>query len=211
MGQGILIALEGVDGAGKSTMAGGLAAILARFGRRVLLTREPTFGVHGRRLREYLAGSERHLSPAEELALFQADRREHVEEAIRPALARGWVIITDRYYYSSAAYQGALGLDPREILRESETFAPRPDLVVIFTLPLTLALSRCLTDRSSEVQVTEVPPYLEQVAAIYDTFQGPHLKRLDAAPPASQVLGRLFNLALDVLGGRDEYSSPPPN
>jgi dTMP kinase len=199
MGRGVLIALEGVDGAGKTTQALSLAATLARFGRRVLFTREPTAGPAGSRLRDYLAGKERHLSPVEELALFQADRRDHVENTIRPALARGWLVITDRYYYSSAAYQGALGLDPEAILSASEAFAPRPDLVVIFTLPLPLALARRLAARGGESQVSEAPAYLEQVAALYDTFQGPHLKRLNASEAAAQVLGRLLNLALDTL------------
>ena len=199
MGRGFLIALEGVDGAGKTTQARGLAAILARFGRRVLLTQEPTNGPAGRRLRDYLVGEQRHLTPVEELALFQEDRREHVEKTIRPALKQGWVVITDRYYYSSAAYQGALGLDPAKILAESEAFAPRPDLVVILTLPPTLALTRCLEVRGGEAQVSEVPAYLKKVAAIYDKFRGPHLKHLDASAPESEVLGRLLNLTLDAM------------
>ena len=199
MGRGVLIALEGVDGAGKTTQALSLAATLARFGSRVLFTQEPTFGPAGRRLRDYLAGKERHLTAVEELALFQADRREHVENTIRPALKRGWVVVTDRYYYSSAAYQGALGLDPEVILAESEAFAPRPHLVVIFTLPLPLAVARRLMARGGETQVSEVPAYLEKVAALYDRFQGPHLERLDAAAPTAEVLGRLLNLTLDTL------------
>ena len=165
MGRGYLIALEGVDGAGKSTQAMSLAATLTRFGRRVLLTQEPTFGPVGLRLREYLAGGRRYLTPAEELDLFQSDRREHVAKTIRPALERGWTVITDRYYYSSAAYQGALGIDPAEILADSELFAPRPDLVVIFTLPLDQALTRRLEARGEDSQVSEVPAYLEKVAA----------------------------------------------
>lgn len=200
MGRGCLIALEGVDGAGKTTQAMSLAAILARFGRRVLFTREPTFGPAGLRLRAYLSGGQRHLTPVEELALFQSDRREHVEKTIQPALKQGWVVITDRYYYSSAAYQGALGLDPQEIVADSERFAPRPDLVVILTLPLEVAVTRCLEGRGEPPQVSEVPAYLKKVAAIYDTFQGPHLRRLDAAGSASQVLGRLLDWSLEVLG-----------
>jgi dTMP kinase len=199
MGRGCLIALEGVDGAGKTTQAMSLAAILARFGRRVLFTREPTFGPAGLRLREYLSGGQRHLTPVEELALFQSDRREHVEKTIQPALKQGWVVITDRYYYSSAAYQGALGLDPQEIVADSERFAPRPDLVVILTLPLEVAVARCLDGRGEPLQVSEVPAYLKKVAAMYDTLKGPHLKRLDASVPPSQVLGTLLNLSLDVL------------
>jgi dTMP kinase len=207
MGRGVLIALEGVDGAGKTTQAVSLASTLARLGRRVLSTQEPTFGPAGRRLREYLAGKQRHLSAAEELDLFQADRREHVANTIRPALERGWVVITDRYYYSSAAYQGALGLDPKVILADSEAFAPRPDLVVIFTLPLSVALARRLEAQSGEAQVTEVPAYLEKVAALYDRFQGPHLKRLDAAAPTAEVQGRLLNLVLDTLAAAKSVNS----
>jgi dTMP kinase len=199
MRRGVLIALEGIDGTGKTTQAMGLAATLARVGRRVLFTREPTTGPAGLRLREYLAGQRRHLTAPEELALFQADRREHVEQTIQPALRRGWVVVTDRYYYSSAAYQGALGLDPAVILAESEAFAPRPDLVVIFTLPLKLALARRLESRGGDMQVSEDPDYLAKVAALYDTFHGLHLKRLDASDPPTQVLGRLLNLALDAF------------
>lgn len=191
--------MEGVDGAGKSALAAALAATLARFGRPVLLTQEPTYGAGGRRLREYLAGNDRRLSAAQELTLFQADRLEHVEHCLRPALDRGWLVITDRYYYSSAAYQGALGLDPQAIVAQSEVFAPRPDLVVILTLPVPVALDRRLKARGGRVQVSEEPGYLEKVAAIYDTFAGPHLKRLDAAAPASQVLGQLVVLTLAVL------------
>lgn len=199
MGPGVLIALEGVDGVGKTTQAASLAAVLARFGRRVLLTREPTYGPAGRRLREYLAGERRDLTPAQELELFQTDRREHVNRTIDPALERGWLVITDRYYYSSAAYQGALGLDPEAILSESEAFAPRPDLVVIFTLPVALAYRRRLEGRGGAAQVSEAPAYLEKVAAVYDTFRGPHLKRLDASEQPSQVMGRLLNLTMDTL------------
>jgi len=198
MGRGVLIALEGIDGSGKTTQALSLAAALARMGRRVLFTQEPTFGPSGCPLRDYLAGKNRYLTAAEELDLFQADRREHVESTILPALKRGWIVITDRYYYSSAAYQGALGLDAPAILAESEAFAPRPDLVVIFTLPLHEALAR-RREASGGVQVTEAPAYLEKVAALYDTFQGPHIKRLDAAAPLSGVLGRLLNLTMDAL------------
>jgi dTMP kinase len=207
MARGVLIALEGVDGAGKSTLAAALAATLARFGRPVLLTQEPTYGATGRRVRKYLAGTERRLTANQELAMFQADRREHVEHSLRPALDRGWVVITDRYYYSSAAYQGAMGLDPQVIITQSEIFAPRPDLAVILTLPLPMALKRRLEARGGRIQVSEDPVYLEKVAAMYDTFAGPHLKRLDAAASASQILGQLVVLTLTVLPAEERNTS----
>ena len=106
-----------------------LAASLKKDGHQVVLTREPTHGPAGQRLQSYLLGPSRHLSPAEELDLFMADRREHVAQIIKPALERGKVVLTDRYYYSSVAYQGALGLDPNDILAANEAFAPVPDLV----------------------------------------------------------------------------------
>ena len=83
----------------------------------------------GQQIREYFQGPTRHLSPKEELNLFMADRREHVAEVIKPALAEGKIVITDRYYYSSVAYQGALGLDPDRILaaKRGPGGAPGPD------------------------------------------------------------------------------------
>ncbi|MBW1992587.1 MAG: dTMP kinase, partial [Deltaproteobacteria bacterium] len=134
MGRGFFIVLEGVDGAGKSTQARLLAEALKQRHYQVVLTREPWDSPAGKKIREYLNGPCRHLTPQEELALFMADRREHVETVIRPALRQGRVVISDRYYFSSAAYQGALGLDPQWILTEHEAFALPPDLVIFLTL-----------------------------------------------------------------------------
>jgi dTMP kinase len=89
---GVLLALEGVDGSGKTTQARLLAEALRQRGLAVLLTREPTSGPAGEKLRRYLAGPSRHLSPDAELALFLEDRREHVALVIRPALAAGQVM-----------------------------------------------------------------------------------------------------------------------
>ena len=106
---GVLLALEGIDGSGKSTQADLLAGALKRRGAEVVLTREPTSGPAGQRLRDYLSGPARHLSPALELAQFVADRREHVAKVIRPALAAGRVVITDRYYYFLGGLSGCPG------------------------------------------------------------------------------------------------------
>jgi len=196
MGRGFLLALEGVDGSGKSTQARLLAAALLEQGREVVLTQEPTSGPAGQKLRGYLQGTERHLTPREELDLFLADRREHVERIIKPALAAGRMVITDRYYYSSVAYQGALGLDPAWILAANEAFAPRPDLVFLFVLPVFQALARVPGPR----QVSETPSYLESVAAIYDTLKGPHIQRLDAALPPQTLHALLLARTLKALG-----------
>jgi len=196
---GVLLALEGVDGSGKTTQAQFLAEALKRRGFKVVLTREPTAGPAGQRLRRYLAGPDRHLSPAEELALFIADRREHVAQVINPALAAGQVVITDRYYYSSVAYQGALGLEPAHILEVNEGFAPRPRLVFILTLPPAAAVARLAGSPGRRRQVSEGRHYLEQVAAIYASLTGPHIRRVDAAASPESLHAILLALTLKAL------------
>jgi dTMP kinase len=199
--RGFFIVLEGVDGAGKTTQARLLARALEDRGLEVLLTQEPTRGPYGQKLRQYLAGVHRHLSPEEELKLFLADRREHVREVIEPALAAGVIVISDRYYYSTAAYQGALGLDPARILALNEAFAPRPDLVLILTLPLKEALTRLAQSRPGARQVSENPAYLERVAAIYGGLAEPQIRRVDASAPLKTTHAILLRLTLEALKG----------
>ena len=204
MGRGFFIVLEGVDGSGKSTQARLLAEALRKLDYQVVLTQEPSDGPTGRRIREYLRGESRHLSAGEELALFMTDRREHVDAVIRPALEQGLMVISDRYYYSSAAYQGALGIDVGWILAEHEDFAPSPDLVIFLTLAPAKALAR---RRDQARQVSESPEYLEQVAAIYKTFQGPDLHHVDAAGAVAETHAKVLTIILKALQGRDGTGS----
>src|SRR4051812_39913694 len=104
----------------------------------VVLTKEPTDGPWGQKLRRSFV-TER-LAPADELEAFVNDRREHVETLINPALARGAVVIVDRYYYSTVAYQGARGLDPKQVLEMNRAFAPKPEVVFIVDLDPRVAL-----------------------------------------------------------------------
>jgi dTMP kinase len=203
--RGVLLALEGVDGCGKSTQAGLLAAALRERALEVVLTCEPSDGPIGQHIREYFQGPVRELSAKEELNLFMADRREHVEEVIKPALAEGKIVITDRYYYSSVAYQGALGLDPDRILVQNETLAVPPDLTIIFTLPVAQALARLSQNPQRARQVSEDPAYLERVAAIYASLQGPQLRHLDASGPPQDVHLALLNLTLEFLEATGDW------
>jgi dTMP kinase len=197
--RGILLALEGIDGCGKSTQAELLASALRARGLEVVLSCEPTDSPLGQQIREYFQGPERYLSPKEELNLFMADRREHVIEVIDPALAEGKIVITDRYYYSSVAYQGALGLDPDRILAQNEILSVRPDLTVILTLPVAQALTRLSGTPQRVRQVSEDLAYLERVATIYAGLQGPHLHHLDASAPPQAVHAALLSLTLEFL------------
>lgn len=140
MAKGLLIVIEGIDGTGKSTQARRLGEWFASKGREVVLSREPTDGPWGKKLRESAASGR--LSPEDELEYFLKDRRQHVDEKIAPALAAGKVVILDRYYFSTMAYQGARGFDPAEIRRLNEEFAPLPDLLLILDLDVDSAHRR---------------------------------------------------------------------
>lgn len=140
MSQGIFIVIEGIDGTGKSTQSKRLAEWFRSRGREVLLSREPTDGPWGKKLRE--SATTGRLSAEEELECFLNDRREHVEMSIKPALAEGKVVILDRYYFSTMAYQGARGFDPAEIRLRNEAFAPQPDLLLILDLSVESAHGR---------------------------------------------------------------------
>lgn len=140
MSQGIFIVIEGIDGTGKSTQSKRLAEWFRARGREVLLSREPTDGPWGKKLRE--SATTGRLSAEEELECFLNDRREHVEMSIKPALAEGKVVILDRYYFSTMAYQGARGFDPAEIRLRNEAFAPQPDLLLILDLSVESAHGR---------------------------------------------------------------------
>ncbi|WP_035614343.1 dTMP kinase [Haloferula sp. BvORR071] len=137
---GLFIVLEGIDGTGKSTQTQLLAEWFRTQGREVVASREPTDGPWGRQIRATAATGR--LSPDEELELFLKDRRQHVEELISPALAAGKVVILDRYYFSTMAYQGSRGFDPLAIRAKNEAFAPKPDLLMILDLDVDTALSR---------------------------------------------------------------------
>lgn len=136
----LFIVIEGIDGTGKSTQAKRLAEWFRARGRDVVLSREPTDGPWGAKVRESAATGR--LAPEEELEYFLNDRRQHVEELIKPALAAGKVVILDRYYFSTMAYQGARGFDPAAIRERNEAFAPQPDLLLILDLEVDQALTR---------------------------------------------------------------------
>jgi dTMP kinase len=140
MNHGLFIVIEGIDGTGKSTQASRLGEWFRTQGREVVVSREPTAGPWGKKVRESAASGR--LSPEEELEYFLNDRRQHVEELIAPSLAAGKVVILDRYYFSTMAYQGARGFDPSEIRRQNEAFAPVPDRLLILDLDVDSALER---------------------------------------------------------------------
>ena len=144
--QGIFIAFEGGEGTGKSTQSKLLAQWLEKEGETVLLSREPGGTELGKDLRKILLGHETgDISPRAEALLYAADRAHHVYSIIRPALNRGEVVISDRYFDSSAAYQGAgRVLNPTEVARISRwaTESLYPTLTILIDVPAEIGLSR---------------------------------------------------------------------
>jgi dTMP kinase len=194
--RGRLVALEGLDGCGKSTQATRIADALRATGRDVVLTREPTDGATGRRIRAMARSGER-MAPDEELRWFFEDRREHVRDVIEPALAAGRWVLTDRYFLSTVAYQGARGLDWRDILARSEREFPIPDAVLLFELPVEVGLERARARAGPAEPAFERSDALTRAAAIFAAVDRPYLRRIDASGDAAAVTER----ALAALAG----------
>jgi len=172
--RGRFLVLEGIDGCGKTTQLQALAAWLPDSGllpsgARLLCTREPGATPLGRALRQLLlhADAEEAPCPAAELLLYAADRAQHVQTVIRPALAAGDWVLSDRYAGSTAAYQGqGRGLDGGVIaqLEAIATDGLRPDLTLWLDLPLAQSLARRCERAADRIEAAGTA-FLERVAA----------------------------------------------
>jgi dTMP kinase len=144
--RGRFITFEGGEGAGKSTQLKRLAERLRSAGREVVATREPGGSPGGEAIRELvLNGAADRWSPVTETLLMYAARRDHIERVIAPALARGAVVVCDRFADSTRAYQGAAGGTDPALIAARETHVlgdARPDLTLIFDLPPEAGLAR---------------------------------------------------------------------
>ena len=192
MSQGIFIVIEGIDGTGKSTQSKRLAEWFRSRGREVVLSREPTDGPWGKKLRE--SATTGRLSAEEELECFLNDRREHVQMSIKPALAEGKVVILDRYYFSTMAYQGARGFDPLEIRRRNEAFAPQPDLLLILDLSVESAHGR-IGARGDTANEFEQRDTLTRCREIFLSLRDePFACVIDAEPSLNEVTADILSV-----------------
>lgn len=175
--RGVLVAFEGIDGSGKSTQATLLTDWALSHGLDAVRTREPTNGPWGMKVRESKVSGR--LSPDEELQCFLEDRKEHVATLIAPALARGAIVIIDRYYYSTAAYQGARGHDPLALIAKNREFAPKPDVVFLMDFDPRLGVDR-INSRGGGQDTFESLPALTRSREIFLSLDEPHIVKLDA-------------------------------
>lgn len=144
----MFITFEGIEGSGKTTQARRLAEHLRALGRIVVETKEPGGTPIADRIRSILLDSANVIDPVAEVLLFAASRRQHTMEVIRPALARGEVVLCDRYDDSTLAYQGfgrLIDLDRLRTLNEWATDALRPDLTLLFDLAEEVGLGRAVS------------------------------------------------------------------
>jgi len=176
--EGVLIVFEGIDGTGKSTQLQLLAEYLRQHGHTVVTTKEPTEGTYGRQIRE-LYRNRATVTREEELEMFLRDRRDHVNTVLDPALSRGAIVLCDRYYLSTMAYQGAAGMDIADIAAKNG-FAPPPDLAFIFQLRPESSIARITEHRGEVPNDFEQKGYLEKVEKIFNSLPFSYIEYIDA-------------------------------
>ena len=191
---GLFITFEGGDGSGKSTQAGLLAQWLTEQGRTVVRTREPGGSDVGVEIRNLVLHHRGHIDPRAEALLYAADRAQHISTVVRPALERGDVVIQDRYFDSSVAYQGAgRVLDAKEI-RDLSLWATEsllPDVTVLLDLDENVARTRLdAADKPFDRLENEKAEFHSRVRAGFLALAKAEPKRflvLDATQPIDEL------------------------
>jgi dTMP kinase len=208
---GKFITFEGIDGSGKSTQLRMLAGDLRARGLDILATCEPGGTPLGRRLREAFLETEETVAPRAELLLFAADRAQHVELLIRPALYEGRTVISDRYADATFAYQGAgRGFDESTVNQviDLATGGLKPDLTLFFDISVETAIKRMSgRDDSETVQNRmdlETAEFYERVRRSYLGIADREPERfrlIDANGPMDEIhraVGEIVNDFLDL-------------
>jgi dTMP kinase len=195
--RGLLVVLEGIDGSGKTTQARALLRRLRRRGFKAAFFREPTRGRWGREIKRLAARADS-LTPEEELDLFVKDRRENVEKNLRPALGSGRIVVLDRYYFSTMAYQGARGIDVGRIRRMNEAFALAPDLVLVLDVDARAGLAR-IRGRRRRDELFEREDYLVRVRDIFRSLKGRRFVHIDGRGDKRAVARQIWSFVEPLL------------
>ncbi len=154
--------------------------------RAGVLKGDQLLAIDGKQIRQLYADRSS-VSPDEELVLFLSDRRQHVVELINPSLALGKIVLSDRYYLSTAAYQGTAGFDPDLVMKENEKFAPAPDLALIIELPPSEAVRRIQEYRSESLNDFEQEEELAKVDGIFKSLKRDFIQRINGLNDVQQV------------------------
>jgi dTMP kinase len=192
--RGIFICVEGLDGCGKTTQAKLLVKRLKKT-REAIYTAEPSKGEIGKLVKKCYLHTEKRGSVTVEALLFAADRLEHLKNEVLPALDKGKTVVSDRYVFSSLAYQGAAGLDLNWIEKINEQ-AVRPDLAIFIDVEPETVIHR-LKRKRSVMENLQTQLRVRDVYLKYVEFG--KLVRIDGNKPKREVSRDLFNLAKDYL------------
>jgi dTMP kinase len=206
MSRGRLITIEGIDGAGKTTLAAGLAAALRARGLAVRTLREPGGVVAAERIRTLVKDPELRVGARAEALLYAAARAQLVEEALLPALADGEWVLLDRFVDSSLAYQGggrALGIDAVRAVNAFATGGLAPDRTLLLRLAPALGRAR-QNDRGEAPDrlEREADGFFASIAAVYDQLaaeEPARVRSIDAAAPQADVLAAALAALEDLL------------
>lgn len=191
LSKGFIVAIEGIDGSGKTTQAQMLYTYLKAREIQTILSKEPTESIYGQKIKELAQGKRESTDPSEEYRLFLEDRKLHVEKVIKPALNQKKIVILDRYYFSTMAYQGAIGLDPTAIRAENEKFSPIPEIVFLITIPPAIGIGRIRNGRNEIPNAFERKENLKKVADIFNSIISPVIKPIEGTAPIDQIHKRI--------------------
>lgn len=197
--QGAFICVEGLDASGKTTQSKLLVKNLRKKGFDAVYTTEPSKGCIGRLIRRHFLLGENRLSVVLEALLFSADRIDHLEREVMPALKNKKIVVSDRYLYSSLAYQGAAGLDLKWI-EEINKYAAKPDLTIYIDIPPEVVLQRLKRKKS----VMETLHNQQQVRDIYLKLVKAHnLCMIDGNEPKGKVAKEILEVVTTFLSAQD--------
>jgi dTMP kinase len=206
MNRGRLITIEGIDGAGKTTLAAGLLDALTARGLDVTLLREPGGVPAAERIRELVIDPELHIAARTEALLYAAARAQLVEEAIEPRLATGKWILLDRFIDSSLAYQGGgrgLGIDAVRTINEFAIRTARPDRTLLLMIDARVGRSRSRSRPGRPDRLErEQDDFFERTTAAYLELWArgkERIRKIDASQPPEEVLAAALREIEDLL------------
>lgn len=189
------VCIEGLDGCGKTTQTRLLVERLRQKGYDAMYTTEPTHGEIGEFIKEYCLHGGRRVSSVVEALLFAADRFEHVEKIVVPSISRGKLVVTDRYVYSSLAYQGAAGLD-LDWIKEMNKYVMSPDLALFIDVEPETVVQRLKHNKS----VMENLDTQRRVQEVYLRFvEKGELIKIDGNRSKQEVADDIFSIVIGSL------------